>query len=203
MVNDPFTTPEPKDAPPEEALAVAHAGGPGGWLAAALPLDRRLESVARRPGDATLTRLRLAWWTEAVATLGQGSAPVDPVLVRLAPLLKDRPDRLARVDSLIARWDERVGEPSGVAASPLAGARAALLLDGADHLPAQQALEGRALIASRPDTARVALNAGLEARWPRALRAHRLLARAALHRLEGGSERALALRLLGWALTGR
>ena len=87
--------------------------------------------MAGRPGDATLTRLRLAWWSEAVATLGSGPEPVDPDLVRLAPLLDGRADRVMLVEAAVAAWDGQVGEGPEHNRRPLARARAALLLDGA------------------------------------------------------------------------
>lgn len=204
-MNDAFTTAGGADAP-EEALAVAYAraGGEGGdWLAAALALDRRLQEVAGRPGDATLGRLRLAWWSEAVATLGSGPEPVDPDLLRLAPLLAGRADRVARVEELIACWDERLGETFGEAPTALARARAGLLLDGSTEDAPRRSLTGRALALLGAPGALEALREGLAVAWPPALRGHRLLARAALHRLTGGSERALALKLLAWGLTGR
>ena len=182
-------------------MAYARTGGP--WLAAAMALDRRLEEVAERPGDATLTRLRLAWWSEAVATLGTGPEPVDPDLLRLAPLLDGRPDRVALVEALFAAWDAQVGEGAPWDRRPLARARAALLLDGSNDSGAVTALKGRAMAGFDAKAARTTLLKGLSGRWPRALRGHRLLARAALHRLEGGSERALAVKLVGWALSGR
>ena len=159
MVNDAFTM--TADIPPEEALAVAHAGAGGPWLAAALALDRRLEAVAARPGDATLTRLRLAWWSETVATLGQGPEPVDPDLVRLVPLLAGRPDRVARVEALVGAWDSQVGEGAQFDRHPLARARAALLLGGADEPAAERALAGRALAGVDGEAARESLRAGL------------------------------------------
>lgn len=202
-MNDAFTTAGGADAPPEEALAIAYAPKVGDWLRAALALDRRLQDVASRPGDAMLGRLRVAWWSEAVATLGSGPEPVDPDLLRLAPLLAGRPDRVARVERLIAGWDERVGDASGGAPIALAQARADLLLDGPTEDAPRRALTGRALALLGAEGATQGLAEGLAVAWPTALRGHRLLAHAALHRLQGGSERALALKLFAWGLTGR
>lgn len=201
-MNTPFTTTAAAPLAPEEVLAIARAGGPDGWLAAALTLDDRLAEVARRPGDATLTRLRLAWWRDAVERVTE-SAAVDPVLIRLAPHLRADAVQRGRIEAVLSGWDDRAGEtPTAALDLALSGARARLLLDGAACELAERALTGRALAQiGAPDAASL-LEEGLASRWPTRLRGHRLLARAALHRLSGRSERALSLRLIGWSLTG-
>ena len=201
-MNAPFTIDAGPVAGPEEALAIARAGGPEGWLAAALSLDSRLAEVAGRPGDATLTRLRLAWWRDAVERVGE-SAAVDPVLIRLAPHLIAGASRRDRIGAVLSDWDDRAGEtPTAALDRALSGARARLLLDGVECEPAKSALTGRALAQIGAPDAAALLEEGLASRWPARLRGHRLLARAALHRLSGRSERALSLRLIGWSLTG-
>ncbi len=200
-VNAAFTT-----SGPEVALAPAYAGRDRAWLGAALALDARLAGLALRPGDAALARLRILWWEEAVGALAAGSDGVDPLLVRLRPGLVADPTRTGRVTALTVAWDRRIGtDPASADMETLAAARAALLLDGREHAEAARALAGRALLGDpAADTGRAEtwLAEGLRRRWPRALRAHRLLARAALMRLEGRSERWIAARLIGLALTG-
>ena len=193
---------------PERHLALAHAGAARPWLAAALDLDERLAELARRPSEATLARLRLAWWDEAVRGLPDGPPPADPLLAALRPLVLDRPERVERIAALIDGWDESIGMsvPSGGQGGRLAKCVADLLLDGAGHRAALTALTGWAIWrhgpAGEPD-ARALLSEGLASSWPAALSGQRLLARAALHRLNGGGERLLALKLVGWAVTGR
>ena len=193
---------------PERHLALAHAGPARPWLAAALELDDRLAELARRPGEATLGRLRLAWWEEAVRGLSDGPRPADPLLAALRPPVLDRPERADRIAALIEGWDGTIGtsEETQERDARLARAVADLLLDGAGHPPAATALRGWAawrhgLVGTTQ--ARAWLTEGLASSWPVALTGQRLLARAALHRLDGGGERMLALKLLGWAVARR
>lgn len=192
---------------PDRALAVAYAGRGREWLKTVLALDDRLAELARRPGDPGLTRVRLMWWEEAVAGLGAGPPPVDPILLALQPLVAERAERSGLIAALVRAWDEVAGQaspdPAGVEA--LAKARGLLLADGSETGALVKALSGRALAETggKPEASVRWLREGLATRWPRALRGQRLLARAALHRLEGKSERALALRLVGWGLSGR
>lgn len=186
---------------PEVSIAIARGGGPAGWLATALRLDARLAELASRPGDPALTRLRLLWWEEAVGALADGPLPVDPILLALRPLLQRRPDRADLIARCVASWDEWEGTaPDG---EPVARARAGMLCDGLAHPHAVTAMTGWAdAQMGSPREAEAWLREGLSRRWPRALIGQRLLARAALHRLESRSERALALRLVGWSVTG-
>lgn len=192
-MNAPFTT------GPERSIAIARGGGPAGWLATALTLDARLAELAGRPGDPALTRLRLLWWEEAVGALADGPLPVDPILLALRPLLQERPNRADLIARCVASWDE--WEISD--GEPVARARAGLLCDGLSQSHAITGLAGWAAAQmGEPGKAEAWLREGLSRRWPRVLIGQRLLARAALHRLEGRSERALALRLVGWSVSG-
>ncbi len=207
MVNAPLTTAASAAPGPELALAPAYAGGERDWLVAALALDARLAEVALRPGDPALARLRVMWWEESVAALVAGTDGVDPLLTALAPGIRRRPERADRVAATTAAWDERVGpDPNEAATEALATARARLLLDGAEHADAERALAGRALWSDPAgDRARARdwLDRGLRRRWPRALRAQRLLAHAARMRARGTGERRIAAALLALAVTGR
>lgn len=182
----------------ERPIAVARGGGADAWLAVALRLDERLAEVAGRPGEAALTSLRLFWWEEAVAALADGPRPVDPMLLALAPLVRDRPGRIGLVARCVTAWDER----DGAEVEPVAFARARLLCDQGATVPAVTGMAGWAAARmGAADQAQAWLSQGLAAPWP-GLVGQRLLARAALHRLRGRGERVLALRLVGWSLSG-
>ncbi len=184
---------------PELPIAIAWGGGPAGWLAVALRLDARLAELASRPGDPALTSLRLLWWEEAVGALADGPPPVDPILLAVRPLVRERPDRGERIVQCVAAWDEWEGSDG----EPVARARARLLCDGGANPHAVTGMTGWAAARMGAlDDAQGWLREGLSRRWPGALIGQRLLARAALHRLEGRSERALALRLVGWSVSG-
>ena len=178
---------------------MARSGGPNGWLAVALRLDGQLAEVAGRPGDAALTSLRLLWWEEAAGALVDGPPPVDPILLALQPLVRERPGRADLIARCVAAWDEWEGP--GV--ETLARARARLLCDEDPCTDAVTGVAGwvAAQMGALTDAERW-LRTGLSRRWRRRLIGQRLLARAALHRLEGRSERTLALRLVGWSLRG-
>lgn len=191
---------------PERALALAYAGTGRAWLQAALALDERLAKLARRPGEPALASVRLLWWEEAVLALGSGPSPVDPILLALQPLVAQRPDRVELVVAVVRALDEVAqASPGGREWEAVASARGRLLADEGGDGPAATALAGRALAEAGGDgeVARQWLEEGLSERWGRALRGQRLLARAALYRLRGGSERMLAARLIGWAVSGR
>lgn len=192
---------------PERALALAYAGTGRKWLEAALALDERLAELARRPGEPALASVRLLWWEEAVLALGSGPPPVDPILLALQPLVAQRPDRVEMVVAVVRALDEVAGQasPSGREWEAVASARGRLLADEGGDGPGATALAGRAWAETGGDgeVARQWLEEGLSERWGRALRGQRLLARAALYRLRGGSERMLAARLIGWAVSGR
>ena len=194
-MNAPFTI------APELAIAVARSGGAGGWLATALALDARLAEVAQRPGDPALTSLRLLWWEEAVETLAEGPPPIDPILLAMRPLIQARSHRKAAIADCVHRWDDWEGAGSDPEA--LARARGCLLCDGPSVPDAVTAMTGWAAVRlGAPGQATTWLREGLSSRWPSSLIGQRLLARAALHRLEGRSERLLALRLIGWSVSG-
>lgn len=70
---------------PDRFLATAHSPGPArAGVAALFALDLAFGHVLSATREPMLGEMRLAWWREALETLGHAAAPADPVLAALA-----------------------------------------------------------------------------------------------------------------------
>lgn len=69
----------------ERQLAIGYApAGRQAGLAALLDLDGRLGDILRTTREPLVGQMRLTWWHDALARLGAGPVPAEPVLVALA-----------------------------------------------------------------------------------------------------------------------
>lgn len=110
---------------PVQRLALAYAPAasrPG--LLALLALDARLAGIVRHSREPMLAQLRLAWWREQLATMGDKgeSGGGDPLLASI----RVWPGSRAPLVGLVDGWEAMVGEAPlpASAFAPLAEARA-------------------------------------------------------------------------------
>ncbi len=106
--------------PVEQRLALAYAPAAArGLFAGLFALDTRLAGIVRAAREPMLAQLRLAWWRDR---LGGGGGGNDPVLIALAPMLRQGPALVAAADG----WEALLGETlSRDAAETFAAGRAA------------------------------------------------------------------------------
>ena len=97
----------PEIADPLRRLALAYAPASVRRAMAALwALDEQLGAALVTAREPMLAELRLAWWREALSTLGQGHRPADPLLRILSETACD-PAELARLPD---GWIALLGE---------------------------------------------------------------------------------------------
>jgi len=213
------------DLDPDRRLALAYVPAAARPAIEALwRLDVTFASVLATGSDLTISRIRLAWWREALERLDEAPAPAEPVLQALAAhvlpavsgaelaemeegwaaLLSDEAPTVAELEEhavarggrLFAYSARLLGDPD-FPAEP--GGRLWAMVDVARHSSRQE--EARAAIALAPVRA--------SHRWPRALRPLGMLAALALRDVERGpgtwetqGSPARMLRMVRHRLTG-
>jgi phytoene synthase len=214
------------DLDPERALALAYvpaATRPA--LQALWQLDATMGAVLATASEPMVTRIRLAWWREALERLDRGPAPPEPLLQALAAHLLPAGIAGADLAAMEEGW-EAIVTPGALAPEDLAlhaRARGASLfrlsarLLGVEAFPVEIAGERWALAdLARRSSARAEAGAArhaarerrIEATWPRALRPLGMLAILADRDLERdsperpGSPKRM-MRMLLHRITGR
>jgi phytoene synthase len=181
------------DLDPDRRLALAYVPAPARPAVAALwRLDVTFASVLATGRDKMVSRIRLAWWREALEKLDREAAPPEPLLQALAADVLPAGIAGAELAAMEMGWATLLsdlpltaGELDGYArerGARLFGLSARLL--GDPDFPVGAAGKLWALIdfarhSARPEEARTALEAaaaGPAARWPRALRPLGMLA---------------------------
>lgn len=178
---------------PERSLALAYvpaARRPA--LDALWRLDAAFASVLATGREPMVTRIRLAWWREALERLDRASPPAEPLLEALAAHVLPAGVSGAALSAMADGWDAIVGAeaPDDKALDQYGRARGGALFNLSAHLlgvekevgPAGQAwaLVDLARHSTRPEEAAAALAAArarhVEARWPIVLRPLGMLA---------------------------
>lgn len=211
---------------PELRLAIAYApqaARPD--LETLLGLDKRLSRFVGRSSEPTMGLMRLVWWRDTLAALGERAPPGEPLLLAVAAsglpaadlaamvegwaVLLDDPE--ATAETMTAHAEERgarlfrlAGHVLGLDDARLSAAGAGwALVDRARH--AGNVAEAQAWI----DAAKVPL-AGTAGYWPRPLRPLGMLAALAREDAARGAGalrppagRRRLLRILAHQLTGR
>lgn len=189
-------------ADPERLLALSYAPRERRQALALLwALDERLGAIVAATREETLGQIRLAWWRDALAALGQGAPAGEPLLEALFGVAGKQhlpPAELARLpegwtailapmpletDALLAHAEERGAALFVLSAAILGGRHVSIadagsawaLIDlGARISNGQTAQAARAL-------ARERLAAMAQGRWPKPLRPLAVLAALARH----------------------
>jgi phytoene synthase len=192
------------DLDPDRRLALAYMPAAARPAVEALwRLDVTLGAVLTTGRDAMISRIRLAWWREALEKLDTAPAPAEPVLRALAALVVPNGIAGAELAAMEAGWAALL---SGMELGPneiesYAAARGGLLfgltarLLGAEDPRLAAAGEQWALVdlarhsANQPDSA-AALEAArarqVTGRWPSRLRPLSMLAALARRDLDRG-----------------
>ena len=214
------------DLDPERRLALAYVPAARRPAVAALwRLDAAFGSVLASGREPMISRIRLAWWREALERLDREPPPAEPVLQALARHVLRGGVSGAELAAMASGW-ERLLEPGPLGADALAayaaerGGRLFALtarLLGGEEAPVSRGGEAWALadLARRSadaDERTAALTAARSAvgagRWPRRLRPLGMLALLARRdarradRLERAGSLARMLRMLAHRLTG-
>lgn len=197
-----------------------------GARGALFALDAKLGGLVRHAREPLLAQMRLTWWHDALVALDGAPPPAEPVLEALAREVLPRGVSGAEMATMVDGWEELIAaeRPDAAALARYAAGRGRLFgfvaraTGGAADGEVAGAGAGWALadLAAQVDDADVAataasmararLEAALNDRWPRSVRALGAMARdaslAARGRGAAGSPRraAAALRM---ALTGR
>ncbi|VXC95319.1 squalene/phytoene synthase family protein [Sphingomonas sp. AX6] len=91
---------------PERTLAFSYARqGDRPALAALFALDDALAALLRTTSEPAIAQIRLAWWREEIARLGQGPVPAMPVLAGLAGHVLVRGVDPARLVEIVEGWE--------------------------------------------------------------------------------------------------
>ncbi len=209
-------------ADPERRLALSYAPRETRQALALLwALDERLGAIVAATREEMLGQIRLAWWRDALAALGEGAPAGEPLLEGLAEILHAKnlpPVELARLPegwaALLAPMPldvEALGAHATARGAMLFASSAAIL--GADHAGLGCAGSAWALInlgarisdRATAEAARTRAGEYLSAlgrqRWPKPLRPLAVLAALARHDQRSGfprrqgSPRRLALAL--------
>ncbi len=212
---------------PDVALALAKAPEPARAAVQALwALDEALGRVLATGREPMISRIRLAWWREALERLDREPAPREPVLESLTREVLPRGIRGAELAEMEPGWALLPGDQpiTREDLEAYAQARGGLLFRYTAHLlggsgevePAGEtwALVDLARHSSEASDVEAALAAARERplprRWPRALRPLGMLAALARRDLERGparweepgspprTARMLRHRLTGW-----
>jgi len=187
-------------------------------------LDVTLGQVVATGSDRMISRIRLAWWREALERLDRERPPAEPLLEAASALILPQGVTGAELAGLADGWEVLL-EPVALEAKELhaygagRGGRlfsiGARLLggeaDGIAEAGARWALADLARRSSRPEEAAAALAAGqrqASVRWPRALRPLGMLAALADRDIGRGAPEpagspARILRMVRHRLTGR
>lgn len=209
------------DLDPERKLALAYVPGPRRPAVEALwRLDAALASILATGREPMISRIRLAWWREALERLDRERAPAEPVLQALAEHVLPAAIGGAELAALADAWESLL-EPGPLTQSELGDyarrrsrlfALTARLLGGGDAGGGAWALVDFARHCSSQAEARLALDLARSRegpdRWPKRLRPLGML--DALARRDAGRglplERqgspARMLRMLRHRLTG-
>lgn len=193
----PAPPPDADALAPEPALALLYAPAPVRAATATLwRLDQRIADVALRPGEPTLTAIKLAWWEEALATLGNHRGHGDPLLGEAADLLLAGGLAATDVAQLAAAWRENDLCDYAAARASLFTLTARLarcaITDRHRRAAEGWALVARACGAGAQGEAAMALARARFAeagplRWPRALRSLGALSALARRDAAGGA----------------
>lgn len=211
---------------PELKLAIAYAPPPArASLSVLFALDERLSGFVARASEPTIGLMRLVWWRDALAALGEKAPPGEPLLIAAAAsglspgdlaalvegweVLLDDPDLAAETMVIHAR--ERGGRLFRLAARAIGVEDPRLFGAGVGW-----AMVDRARRAETPASAQAWLDAARRplaetgGRWPRALRPLGMLAMLAREDVARGADhlrapgaRGRLLRILAHQLTGR
>lgn len=209
---------------PEVALAIAHAPiAARNGLRALWALDARIAEAVRAAVEPMMAEIRLTWWRDALAELGQGRAP-EPLLEVLAGLdidgeaLSDLPEGwIVLLDppplaepALLRYGRERGGSLFGQAArllgrpdfAPLVDAGAGWALVDLGHGSSDHGMAVRARAVAAPLLARATA-----VKWPRELRPLGMLAHLAARDADADKREqgapARIFRMLRHRLSGR
>ena len=214
------------DLDPDRTLALSYVrAGPRARLAALWGLDAALGAVLAGGREPMISRIKLAWWREALERLDRERAPAEPALQALADHVLPAGVTGAALAEMVEAWEVLLSsEPLGSEELSLyAEARGGLLFRHSARLLGGEAPDGPgerwALAdlarhsANRPDAeAAIAAARALPAppRWPARLRPLGMLAALAARDLEPGRPRwevqgspGRMLRMLLLRLTGR
>jgi phytoene synthase len=215
------------DLDPDRRLALAYAPARArAGLEALWRLDVTLGAVLATGREPMVSRIRLAWWREALERLDGAPPPPEPVLQALAAHVLPAGIGGAALAAMEEGWSLLLADDAldGEALRTYAQCRGGLLFrhsarllggaQGVEPAGARWALVDLARHSTRPAEAEAALKAAAgsaqEPAWPRALRPLAmlsLLARSDIERHPEPFERqgapARMLRLLKYRLTGR
>ena len=189
---------------PERALALAYVpAGKRPAVAALWRLDTAFASVLASGREPMVTRIRLAWWREALERLDREAPPAEPLLEAIAAYVLPAGIAGAELAAMADGWDAIVGAeaPDGEALDLHARARggtlfrlsARLLGAGADVDAAGEvwALVDLARHSARPDEAAAAMAAARTRNepisWPALLRPLGMLATLAMRDIRSGA----------------
>lgn len=214
------------DLDPERAIALAYVPpAKRSALQALWQLDSALGSILATGSEPMVTRIRLAWWREALERLDREPPPPQPLLQALAAYVLPAGVSGTDVAAMEDGW-EAIVAPGVLAAEDLdiyARARGGILfrlsaqLLGGDGLPVEVAGERWALVdlarhssdrAEVEAARRLARERRMDANWPKALRPLGMLAVLADRDLErdsperSGSPKRM-IRMLIHRMTGR
>lgn len=211
---------DPAMGHPERALALTYAkSGLRDPLVAVFALDATLAKLARQTREPIVAQLRLAWWRDALGTLGDGTFAGQPILAALHRSVADHRVDPATLIAVVDGWEALVtgdipahtrdrGQGLFKAAAELTGADDAWLGDaGEGWAVADLALtspDPAIVAAARADAIRL-LDHALTHRASRAARplgALTLIARMDLDASPVGSPARIA-RLLRYRIIGR
>jgi phytoene synthase len=197
----------PEIAHPERRLAIAYAPPAArAGLAVLFALDERLAAIVASTTEPAIGLMRLVWWRDALAALGEGAPPAEPLLVACAGLAASGVMG-ADLAAMSAGWEALLDDPAlddeTVAIHAAERGRRLFVLAGRllgnDSKRLGKAGEGwvrvdLAFHASNPlraaailASARAPLEDACGSRWPRAIRPLGQLAVLALGDVRGKS----------------
>lgn len=205
----------------DRAIALIHASpSVRPALSALWQLDARLRSIVLTVHEPMITRIKLAWWREALERLDTAPPPAEPLLTALAGLVLPRGVSGAELGRLEEAWSLAAGGAVDEADLPaFARGRASLFAMSARLLgrDEERFSEGEAwaladLARATGSTAPLAAAAALptaQRRWPRLLRPLGMIHAAALRDVASQSTQepqgapGRVWRMLRVRLTGR
>ena len=211
---------------PDRVLALSYVPvGARRGVAALWELDAALGMVLAGGREPMISRIKLAWWREALERLDRERAPAEPVLQALAEHVLPKGVSGTALAAMADAWDALLS-PEPLTAEELslyAHARGGLLFGHSAHLLGGEAANGAGEAWALADLARhsanqedseaaVAAGRALPAppRWPAKLRPLGMLAALAARDLEPGRPRwepqgapRRMVRMLRLRLTGR